>query len=102
MFVHYHTRYGTADQEEGHAASVRNAGNLCSRDGHGGRAGHGVTAGHSRADAKDVRTGEVRLVTEGAEDRVRAIEKCERRVELGDAAGVHDEDAVVVHCRRGR
>ena len=58
---------------------------------------------HGRADAEDVRAGEVRLVAERAEERVRAVEERERRVELGDAARVHDEHAVIVHCtgRRG-
>ena len=54
------------------------------------------------ADLEDVLPRQVRLVAERAEERVRAVEERERRVELGDAARVHDEHAVVVHCARGR
>ena len=69
---------------------LRNRRSRRARDRHG--------RGDARADAEDVLPGEVRLVAERAEDRVRAVEERERRVELDHAPCVHHQDPVVVHC----
>jgi len=48
------------------------------------------------ADAQDVGSGEVRLLTQRAEDRPLIIVQIEDGVELGHLAIVHDNDPVVV------
>ena len=52
------------------------------------------------ADADNVLSRQVRFVAQRAEDRARLlVVEDKRRVELGDLAAVHDEDAVVVDDR---
>ena len=52
------------------------------------------------ADAFNVMSCQAGFVAQGPEDGIFLVKEVERSVELSDPPGVHNQDAVVIHCTR--
>ena len=53
---------------------------------------------NASADAFNVMSCQAGFVAQGPEDGIFLVKKVERSVELSDPPGVHNQDAVVIHC----